>query len=47
VAEGVEQEEQLNYLKRLKVELIQGFYFYKPMPISDVITLSKKYDINE
>ena len=47
VAEGVEQEEQLNYLKRLKVELIQGFYFYKPMPINDVITLSKKYDMNE
>lgn len=40
VAEGVEQEEQLEYLKNLKVELIQGFYFYKPMPLAEVTKLN-------
>ena len=39
VAEGVEQKEQLDYLKNLKVELIQGFYFYKPMPLSDILQI--------
>jgi len=43
VAEGVEHEEQLLYLKKLNVELIQGFYFYKPMPLKDVTRLNLNY----
>ena len=31
VAEGVETEEQLNFLKSLNCDLIQGFYYAKPM----------------
>jgi EAL domain-containing protein (putative c-di-GMP-specific phosphodiesterase class I)/ABC-type nitrate/sulfonate/bicarbonate transport system substrate-binding protein/GGDEF domain-containing protein len=33
VAEGVEETDQLDYLGNLKVDMIQGFYFYKPMPL--------------
>ena len=32
VAEGVETEEQLLLLKRLGCELVQGYYFSKPLP---------------
>ena len=39
VAEGVEEQEQLVYLSRLGVDLVQGFYFYKPMPIEAVCKL--------
>ncbi len=32
VAEGVEQEDQLNYLNTLECDYIQGYYFSKPLP---------------
>jgi diguanylate cyclase (GGDEF)-like protein len=32
IAEGVEKEEQLNVLKHIGCEIIQGFYFSKPVP---------------
>ena len=32
VAEGVETEEQYLLLKRLGCDLVQGFYFSKPVP---------------
>lgn len=32
VAEGVETKEELNFLKSVECEYIQGYYFYKPMP---------------
>ena len=35
LAEGVETEDQYEYLKRIGCELIQGYYFAKPMPIED------------
>lgn len=47
VAEGVEQEEQLAYLKKLNVELIQGFYFYKPMPLSELNQLNLTHSIGK
>lgn len=31
IAEGVETEKQLNFLKRRKCDEVQGFYFYGPM----------------
>ena len=34
-AEGVEKKEQLDFLKSLKCDDIQGFYFSKPLPLSD------------
>lgn len=35
VAEGVEERSQVDMLKRLKCDYIQGYYFAKPMPIPD------------
>jgi len=32
VAEGVETQEQVEFLRRENCDLIQGFYFYQPMP---------------
>lgn len=35
VAEGVEQEEQVEFLKSVDCDLIQGFAFYRPMTIGE------------
>ncbi len=35
VAEGVEYESQVNFLKQVSCNAIQGYYFAKPMPISE------------
>ena len=35
LAEGVENEQQLNFLKDNLCDEIQGFYFYKPMPAEE------------
>jgi len=37
VAEGVEQKEQMDYLALLKCHKIQGYYFSKPLPESEII----------
>lgn len=35
IAEGVEQEEQVAFLKNLKCDEIQGYFFSKPLPLAD------------
>lgn len=35
VSEGVETDEQVDFLKNLECELIQGYYYYKPMPSAE------------
>lgn len=47
VAEGVETQEQLNMLQALDCIYIQGFKFYKPMPMSDVEVLLNQPGINK
>lgn len=44
VAEGVEEKEQLDYLGARDVDIIQGFYFYRPMPLADVCKLELRID---
>ncbi|HET7704779.1 MAG TPA: EAL domain-containing protein [Thermoanaerobaculia bacterium] len=40
VAEGVENEEQLQFLLAHKCDSIQGFLFSKPMPVEEFLVLS-------
>jgi len=42
VAEGVETEGQLNYLRRHRCDEIQGYYFSKPVPVADFETMLRK-----
>lgn len=42
VAEGVETAEQLEELSNQGVDLIQGYYFYKPMPITEYLEIVKR-----
>jgi len=37
IAEGVETEAQLNDLKKLGCDFIQGFYYHKPMPFDEAL----------
>lgn len=42
LAEGVETEDQLLFLRENGCDFIQGYYFYKPIPAEEVVTLLKK-----
>lgn len=37
VAEGVETENQYKYLKQMGCDVIQGYYFSKPLPVGDYV----------
>ena len=39
VVEGAEQKNEVEFVQSLGIECIQGFFFYRPMPIEDVINL--------
>jgi len=39
VAEGVEDAEQLAFLKDLKIPHVQGYFFSKPLPAKDIFPL--------
>ena len=43
VSEGVETEEQAEFVKSLGIEYIQGFYYAKPMPEADYIAFLKQH----
>lgn len=42
IAEGVEAEEQFRYLKRQGSSHFQGYYFYKPMGIHELLALLQR-----
>ncbi len=39
IAEGVEHKEQLEFLQSVGCDMIQGYYFYKPMPEAEFVKL--------
>lgn len=43
VAEGVENEDQLNFLKEIKCDEIQGYYFCKPLSASGFTSFLKNF----
>lgn len=47
IAEGVEDKEQMEYLKTHGCDFIQGFYFSKAIPANDCIRLIKKQNLEE
>ena len=44
VAEGVERREQVDFLRSIGCEYVQGFYFAKPMPVEDYENLVFAHD---
>ncbi|WP_082352653.1 EAL domain-containing protein [Rhizobium sp. AAP43] len=38
VAEGVEDYDQLEHIKRLGCDSVQGFLFSKPLPIGELVS---------
>lgn len=42
IAEGVETQEYADFLKEVGCDVIQGFYFYHPMPIPELLSLLDK-----
>lgn len=42
VAEGVETKKEWDFLKSVECDLVQGYYFYRPMPQADFIELLDK-----
>jgi len=45
VAEGVEKQEQLDYLIEYKCDKIQGYYYSKPLPVKEVIELLESNEV--
>ena len=42
VAEGIESREQVEFLSAQECDLIQGYFYAKPMPVAE---LAQKYSI--
>lgn len=43
IAEGVETKEQLDFLKSIDCDTAQGYYYSKPIPVSEFEVFMKKY----
>ncbi|MBE7003568.1 MAG: EAL domain-containing protein, partial [Ruminococcaceae bacterium] len=39
IVEGVETEEETEFIKKLGCRYVQGYHFYRPMPVADFETL--------
>ena len=46
LAEGVETEEQLRYLRNIGCEKVQGYYFGRPMPFDEALAHMRALDIS-
>lgn len=42
VSEGVETEEEVELISRWGVDMIQGYYFSRPLPEKDLLALLQK-----
>lgn len=39
IAEGVERKEDVEFLTEIGCDAVQGFYFYKPLPMEEFFAL--------
>ena len=46
VAEGIESREQVDFLTEQECDLIQGYFFAKPMPVAEFIEKYKDSDMS-
>ncbi|NVO99399.1 EAL domain-containing protein, partial [Photobacterium damselae subsp. damselae] len=37
IVEGVETDDELHFISLLGVRYVQGFYYYKPMPLEEIV----------
>lgn len=44
IVEGVETEQQLTFLKQLGCDFVQGYYFYKPLPVEEFVKLIQNHN---
>lgn len=42
LAEGIETKEQINFLKQTECKFVQGYYYYKPTEVEEIIKLEEK-----
>lgn len=45
VAEGVEQAQQVDILRKMNCDIIQGFYYSKPLPLHELIEFMEYWEI--
>ena len=39
IAEGIESEDELEFVKKVGVEAVQGYYFYRPMTNTSLMSI--------
>lgn len=47
IAEGVETEQQVKILRKLKCNIIQGYYYCEPIPMDDLIDFLQVWEIEQ
>ena len=47
IAEGVETKEQADFLGSVGCDIIQGYYYAKPMPVDEFEEMLKKYEYKD
>lgn len=45
VAEGVEQAQQVDILRKMNCDIIQGYYYSKPLPLNELIEFMEYWEI--
>lgn len=45
VAEGVEQAQQVDILRKMNCDIIQGYYYSKPLPLNELMEFMEYWEI--